>query len=167
MATADALLIIDMQNGVCHYKDQSVPNLKNLIININDRIKTYASEEKPIIFIQHTDEGMQKGSQSWEIIPELDTSHSKYFISKAHPNAFYHTELKEVLDKENVQSLEVCGLETQYCVDATVKFGHGLGFEIQMQKGSNSAWDNDYMTADETTAFYEEIWNNFYVTFIS
>ncbi|MFO8069221.1 MAG: cysteine hydrolase family protein [Alkalibacterium sp.] len=166
MATADALIIIDMQNGVCHYEDQTIGNLDYLIERINERITDYALEEKPIIFIQHTDDYLEKGTQKWEIIPELNRSHSEYFIEKSHPNSFYHTDLKEVLEKLDAQKIEICGVETQYCVDSTVKFAHGLGYTIQMQKETHSAWDNAWMTGDQTVRFYEEIWHDSFVTFI-
>lgn len=58
------------------------------------------------------------------------------------------------------------GVETQYCVDSTVKFAHGLGYTIQMQKGVNRAWDNEQMTGEQTVHFYEDIWGGSFVTFI-
>ncbi|MDZ7836040.1 MAG: isochorismatase family protein [Alkalibacterium sp.] len=74
--------------------------------------------------------------------------------------------MNDILEKAEVKNLEICGLETQHCVDATVKFAHGLGYTIQMQKGIHGAWDNQYMTGEETVRFYEEIWDNFFVTFV-
>ncbi|MDZ7836039.1 MAG: isochorismatase family protein [Alkalibacterium sp.] len=88
MKTAEALLVIDMQNGVCHYEDQSVGNLDDLIKKINDRISDYAAEERPVIFLQHTDNYLEKGSQKWDIIPELTKLDSALFIEKRHPKFF-------------------------------------------------------------------------------
>lgn len=64
MATADVLLIIDMQNGVCYYEGQTIGNLDHMIEEINKRIAEYASEEKPIIFVRHSDNYIEKGSQN-------------------------------------------------------------------------------------------------------
>lgn len=166
MATADVLLIIDMQNGVCRYEDQTIGNLDHMIEEINKRIAEYASEKTPVIFIRHSDTYIKKGSQKWEVLSELDTSEAECYIDKTHPNAFYQTNLKEVLDKLDAHALEICGVETQYCVDSTVKFAHGLGYAIQMQKGVNSAWDSEQMTGEQTVRFYEEVWNGSFVTFI-
>ncbi len=53
MATADVLLIIDMQNGVCRYEDQTIGNLDHMIEEINKRIAEYASE-KPRSYLSGT-----------------------------------------------------------------------------------------------------------------
>lgn len=166
METADVLIIIDMQKGVCHYEDQTISHFEHIVSRINDRISAYASEEKPVIFIQHTDEYLEKGTEKWEVLSELNQNQSEYFIEKKHPNAFYQTELKDVLDKLDAKILEICGAETQYCVDSTVKFAHGLGYSIIMEKGLHTSWDNEWMQAEETAQFYEMIWKDTFVTFI-
>lgn len=92
----------------------------------------------------------------------MNTSHTECYIDKSHPNAFYQADLKEVLENLDAQALEICGVETQYCVDSTVK----LGYSIQIQKGVNSAWDSKQMTGEQTVQFYEDIWEGSFVTFI-
>ncbi len=166
MTTADVLIVIDMQKGVCHYENQTIGQFDRLVSGINDRIAAYVYENKPVIFVQHTDDYLVKGTEQWEVLAELNKDQAHYFIEKKHPNAFYQTELKYVLDKLDTRSLEICGAETQYCVDSTVKFAHGLGYAIIMEKGLHTSWDNNWMSAEDTVKFYESIWNDQFVTFI-
>lgn len=166
MKTADVLVIIDMQNGVCHYEDQTIPDFGSLVSGINERIDTYTRNSKPVVFIRHTDDYLLKDSEKWQIIPELNKTQGHYVIDKKHPNAFYKTELKYLLNKLAVKSIEVCGAETQYCVDATAKFAHGLEYDVFITKGLYTSWDNDWMTAAETRAFYEFVWETNAVTFL-
>lgn len=166
METADALVIIDMQKGVCHYEGQMIGRFDQIVSRINNRISDYESEDKPVIFVQHSDVYLEKGTEKWELIPELNKDHSKYFIEKKHPNAFYQTDLKDILDKFDVRSLEICGAETHYCIDSTVKFAHGLGYSVVIEKGLHTSWDNKWMNADDTAKFYESIWDNNFVRFL-
>lgn len=166
MKTADVLLVIDMQNGVCHYEDQTIPDFDSLVSKINERIAAYREDSKAIIFVRHTDDYLTKETDKWQVIPELNSNQSDCFIDKQHPNAFYKTELKYTLNKLNVKSIEICGAETQYCVDATAKFAHGLEYDVFIKKGLYTSWDNDWMTADETRAFYEFVWENNAITFL-
>lgn len=166
MTEADVLIVIDMQNGVCQYEGQTIPQFDRIVPEINKRIGQYVAQKKPIIFVQHTDDYLVKGSHEWTIIPELNQKKANLFIEKKHPNAFYETNLKEKLDELGAQKLEICGAETEYCVDSTVKFAQGLGYDVYMVKGLYTAWDSEWLTAEEMGRFYEEIWNERFVTFI-
>ena len=57
---ADALLIIDLQNGVCHQEDHSIDHLEQLVLTVNSLIHNYSG--RPIIFVQHCDEELVEGS---------------------------------------------------------------------------------------------------------
>lgn len=166
MARADVLIIIDMQNGVCRYENESLYNLEKIILEIQKLIAEYKAESKPIVFIQHMDEYLQKGSYKWEIVSELNTEVGSYFVEKSHPNSFYKTELEDILNAVHAKSIEICGAETQYCVDSTIKFAHGLGFTVVMHRDTHSGWETEEMTSDKMIQFYEKIWDDRFVTFV-
>lgn len=159
LQTADVLLVIDFQNGVCK-EPKNIFNLQECITGINNRISAYRETNKFIIFIQHNDEELIYGHSLWKIISEINTQSNDCFVQKTHANSFYHTELRKILNENNVKSLEICGAQTEFCVDTTIKIAHGLGYDLQMQKGLSTTFDNAYMTAQNTVKFYEHIWNN-------
>ncbi|KAF1295838.1 amidase [Enterococcus sp. JM4C] len=163
----DALLVIDLQNGVCYTEDQIIHELPQVVTKVNQRITDYLNDERPIIFIRHSDEELIAGSEDWAIIPQIKTIGANvHFIEKTHANSFYQTGLKELLDQLAVSTLEICGAQSQYCVDTTVKFAHGLGYQLLMTHGTTTTYDTQYMTAEQTCEFYESIWNRRFVTFI-
>ncbi|PFM28542.1 isochorismatase family protein, partial [Bacillus cereus] len=47
---------------------------------------------------------------------------------KHFPNSFRDTKLLKVLQKENVETLVICGMMTHMCIDATVRAANDLGF---------------------------------------
>lgn len=154
---SDALLVIDLQNGVC-FNNGEIDHLDKLILQVNAKLEKYAAKKKPIIFIQHIDEDLVKGSYEWAIIPALKSEYGTDFVTKRHANSFFETSLQEVLVENKIQSIEICGAQTEYCIDATIKFGHGLGYKIRMEKGLTTTYDNPFMTAEKTIQFYESIW---------
>ncbi|TDL38293.1 isochorismatase family protein [Macrococcoides bohemicum] len=165
MTTADVLLVIDMQNGVC-FEDGNIYDYDGLVERINDAIEAYHKENKAIIFIQHDDEGLVRGTEAFDVVKDISTELGTHKIYKTHGNAFYHTKLQQVLDELEVKSLEICGAETPFCVDATVKFAHGLGYKLYMKRNMTSTNYNDIMTPEESVKFYEMIWDRRFVEFI-
>ncbi|QNK60920.1 cysteine hydrolase family protein [Paenibacillus sp. PAMC21692] len=162
---ADVLIVIDLQNGVCYNKEHLF-ELEKLLAKVNERILFYRNLDKQIIFVQHCDEELVPGEEHWAIHAKLDVQAQDFLINKIHANSFYKTSLKENLDQLNVNSIEFCGAQTEYCMDATIKFAHGLGYKNLMVRNATSTLNNPFMSAEETINFYENMWSHRYLEFI-
>ncbi|MBH0348854.1 MULTISPECIES: cysteine hydrolase family protein [Bacillus cereus group] len=156
---ADVLIVIDLQNGVC-YSEEHLFNLQNLLTKVNKRISSYRKSNKPILFVQHCDDDLVPEKELWAIHSDLDVQKQDFFVRKTHANSFYNTNLKEILDQLSVHRIEFCGAQTEYCMDTTIKFAHGLGYENFMVQKATSTLNNPFMSAKETIDFYENIWNH-------
>lgn len=162
-----ALIVIDMQNGVVNPAGKVIYNRAGLVHLINERIAAYRQAQLPIIFVQHVDEDLVPDSTAWQLVSSLDVLPTDLRIQKEHPNAFYRTNLQKILNQQQVDQLEICGAQTEYCVDATVKMAHGLGYQVVMKHGAASTFDNSFMTAPETNAFFAGIWRDRFLKFIN
>ena len=61
----------------------------------------------------------------------------------------------------------VTGLQTEYCVDATVKCGFEHGFRIIVPAYANTTTDNEYLTGVQSYHYYNAlIWNRRYAACI-
>lgn len=158
---ADTLIVIDLQNAL-----QDCYDFNNLIEKTNLRIQSYRKENRPIIFIQHHDQDLIKGSEDWQLFDGLDFKKSDLFSEKAHANAFYHTDLQQILQRHNLQTLEICGAQTNYCCNATIIMAHGLGYKITMGHNMTTTTDNDYLDATSTISFFENIWDHRFLSFV-
>ncbi|WP_119327251.1 cysteine hydrolase family protein [Companilactobacillus musae] len=157
---AQTLIVIDMQKAL-----QYSYNFSGLIQSINNRISQYRQANLPIIFIQHNDQDVVRGSELWQLSGKLDKQKEDIVVEKFHPNAFYQTNLNKVLMQNGVRTIELCGAQTEYCCNATIVMAHGLGYKILMEHDMTTTFDNDYMIAEDTISFFENIWNNSFVTF--
>lgn len=160
-----ALLIIDLQIGVQPENDQ-LCNLTNVLNGVNQRIRLHRETNNPIIFVQHNDNGLLLNSPEWELFPTLDAKETDIYIDKTHANSFYQTELTEQLKKLNITTLEICGVQTEYCVDTTVRMAHGLGYQLFMKKGLTTTLNSELLDAKTIIEHHENLWNNRFLTFI-
>ncbi|GGG14797.1 amidase [Paenibacillus albidus] len=126
----------------------------------------YRKLHKQIIFVQHCDEELVPGEELWAINAKIDVQKQDFLIKKIHANSFYRTNLKEILDQLNAHSIEFCGAQTEYCMDATIKFAHGLGYRNFMVPNATSTLNNSFMSAKETINFYGNMWSHRYLEFI-
>lgn len=160
-----ALLIIDLQKGVTS-TNAPLYKLEQVLDGVNQRIQTYRQIGDPIIFIQHEDAELEKGSAPWQLLPSLAHQPTDYYCGKTHANAFYQTNLAVLLSELGINQLEICGAQVEYCVDTTIRFAHGLGYELTMKKGLTTTTDSTLFNASQIIAHHESIWENRFLTFI-
>ena len=74
----------------------------------------------------------------------------------------------EYLRGKGEKEIVVVGLQTEYCIDATVKCGFEHGFRVIVPEYSNSTFDNEFMSAEQSYRYYNEfMWKNRYAECVS
>ena len=159
--------MIDMQNGVCRTKGQTLFRLKDLVTLVNCWIRWFREQGLPIIFIQHQNMNLTRGTIAWQLLSELDVREEDLYVNKTQLNAFYQTDLQSLLIQRQGDELEICGAQTEYCVDTTIKMAHGFGYRLEMVPGASSTVDNKFLTLRQTIQYFEEIWEQNFLKFIS
>ena len=75
---------------------------------------------------------------------------------------------KGILREKEKSTIIIVGLQTDYCIDATIKAGFEHGFKMIVPSNTNSTFDNKYMSAEQTYSYYNEfMWNRRYAECIS
>lgn len=137
------LLVVDAQELITTDKlymaDRFIANVKQLIGEAR-------ANGVEVIYVRHDDgEGCEltKGKAGYEI-------YSGFAPAKG----------------EN--DIIITGLQTDYCIDASVKCGFEHGFRIIVPNFANSTFDNEYMSAENSYRYYNEfMWNGRYAECIS
>lgn len=136
-----ALLVIDVQNDVvsaAHDREGVIANIASLV----DRAR---AASVPVIWVQHNDEGLPRGTEAWAYVPELPRRESEPLIHKSYGDSFEDTELEEVLAGMGIGHLVVSGAQTDACIRSTL---HGA-----ITRGYDATLVSDAHTTDDQTAY--------------
>lgn len=107
----NALLMIDVQNDVV----ANAMKIHEVILIISSLVSRARESNVSVIWVQHSDEYLIKGSAGWEIVDELAPLGNEIKIYKTHSNSFVETDLAKQLDSLGVKSLIVTGAQKNYC----------------------------------------------------
>jgi nicotinamidase-related amidase len=123
-----ALIVIDVQNGVmaeAHEREAVVANIGALVGKARD-------EGVPVVWVQHNDEQLVKGSDAWEYIPELPREDTEPLVHKSYGDSFEDTELEDVLAAAGVGRLIVAGAQTDACIRSTIHGAFARGYDVTL-----------------------------------
>ena len=134
-----ALLVIDVQNDVV----ANAHNRADVIANISVLVGKARAEGAPVIWVQHSDDGLPQGSDGWQYIPELTREEPEPLIHKQYGDAFEATDLEAVLADRKVGRLIVTGAQTDACIRSTL---HGA-----IVRGYDATLVSDAHTTDDQT----------------
>lgn len=155
------LLIIDTQKLLVSSK---LHNLGKIVENIKSLIKVARKNNIEIIYIKHDGgkEGqLTKVKEGFEIYEEFrPKEHEKNFIKNI-GSSFRKTGLLEYLKEKNERNIVVVGLQTDKCIDATIKCGFEHEFNMVVPSNTNSTVDNEFVNGEQNYKYYNEyIFNN-------
>jgi nicotinamidase-related amidase len=132
-----ALLVIDMQNGVV----DGSPYRDEVIANINRLVDKARAEDVPVIWVQHSDDGLPWGSDSWKYIPELVRRESEPLVHKNFGDSFEGTDLESLLAERAVGGLVVTGAQTDACVRSTMHGAFVRGYDVTLVRDAHTTED--------------------------
>ena len=132
-----ALIVIDVQTGVVagnYERDAVVANIAGLV----DKAR---QERVPVVWVQHNDDNLERGSDEWEIVPELKRDDAEPLVEKQYGDSFEDTALEDVLSKLGVGRLVVCGAQTDMCVRSTLHGALARGYDATLVKDAHTTED--------------------------
>ncbi len=151
------LLVIDVQKGIT---DERLFDYEGFVSNLKKVIDEARNSLIEVVYVRHDDgvgSGFSVGDTDFEIYDEIAPHAGEKVFDKKVNNALNaNVGLLEYLKNKHVKTLIITGLQTDYCIDATVKGAFDNGFEIIIPKGCNSTRSSDYMDAETTYKFYNE-----------
>jgi nicotinamidase-related amidase len=132
-----ALLVVDVQNSVvkeAHERDAVVTNISRLV-------EQARRDEVPVVWVQHSDDGLARGSDDWQFVPELTPDDAEPLIEKHYGDAFEDTTLETVLSDLGVGRLIVAGAETDACIRSTLHGAFTRGYDTTLVSDAHTAND--------------------------
>ena len=132
-----ALLVIDVQNGVVA---QSI-NREATVATIASLVDRARGEAVPVVWVQHSDEQLARGSDAWQIVSELTPGAAEPLVEKHYGDSFEDTTLETVLSGLGVGRLVVVGAQTDWCVRSTLHGAIARGYDATLVSDAHTTED--------------------------
>lgn len=117
-----ALLIIDIQEFYFPGGRMQLENPEVAGMNAGLLLDLFRGKELPVYHVRHNFE------PGGNIHPYVKPLPGESVFSKDQINAFLDTDLLQSLQKDSIEKLVICGMQTHMCVEAAVRAAHDLGF---------------------------------------
>jgi nicotinamidase-related amidase len=153
-----ALLVVDVQNGVvegAHERDAIVENIGSLI-------EKARRERVPVVWVQHSSEDLERGTDNWRIVPELAPGDSEALVEKVYGDSFEDTTLETVLSDLEVGRLVIVGAQTDACIRSTLHGAFVRGYDATLVGDAHTTEDQTTWGApppDQVIAHTNLYWN--------
>src|SRR6266436_10228913 len=133
-----ALLVIDVQSGVVEgtYERDAV------VANVGSLVERARRQQVPVVWIQHSDEQLARGSDNWRIVPELTPGDAEPLVEKRYGDSFEDTTLESVLSGLGVGRLFVVGAETDACIRSTLHRAFARGYDATLVSDAHTTGDS-------------------------
>jgi nicotinamidase-related amidase len=150
-----ALLIIDVQQALCN-GEWAAFDIERVIARINAVVTQARAAGAPIIWIQHEEsEGpLQFRSDGWQLDRRLAVGPDDVRLRKTACDSFHRTELQPLLQAHGVGRVIVCGLQSEFCVDSTVRGALARGYPVSLIADAHTTVDNGVLSAAQISAHH-------------
>ena len=152
-----ALIVIDVQQGFDDpaWGERNNPQSE---ANVARLIKTWRRHGRPLIYVRHDSitkgSPLRPGQPGNDFKPEI-TGEPDLLVTKNVNSAFLGSpDLHEWLQERDIDSVAICGIQTNYCCETTARMAGNLGYETFFVLDAThtynmTALDGTEITADE------------------
>ena len=155
-----ALLVIDVQQAMI---DEHPASMDAFMLNLKMLIDTAHKNNTEVIYVRHDGgEGdvLAFGTPGWQLEKSLTPRADERVFDKRFGSAFRQTGLQDYLTHQGISRLVVCGMQTEYCIDTSVKVAFEHGYEVIIPSGATTTYANPFLSGEKLVYYYERmIWN--------
>lgn len=158
------LVVVDVQN-IMFVTEGYVPfEGERVLKTIEGLIATAREAGVPVHYVQHTSEGQgtpfERDTRNWFIRAEVAPQEGDTISTKTSYDAFWKTDLDAVLKGMDAKRLVFCGLQTECCVDTTVRSALAHGYESVLIGDAHTSYDNGVLTGEQIVAHHNQTLHN-------
>ncbi len=129
-----ALIVVDVQVGVMAEAHEATRIVGNMAL----AIERARSQGVPVIWVQHGDDELIKGSAEWQWVPELVPAPGELRVDKAFNSSFENTILDAHLAQLGVSHIVLAGAKSNWCIRATAYGALERGYDLTLLKDAHT-----------------------------
>lgn len=158
-----ALVVIDVQKAM--FGATEPLNGSAVVTKIADLIARARTAATPVFYIQHDGgpgDEFDKNAPGFAFVDAIAPQPNDSVTVKRRNSGFYDTDLDQKLKAAGIDHLVICGMQTEYCVDATVRSAFDRGYRVTIVADAHTTFDSQILPAPTIIAHTHHIWNGRY-----
>jgi len=133
------LMVVDVQVGVV----SDAWDAPRIVSNVARAVERARAQNVPVIWVQHSDNELVRGSPQWQWAPELVPAEGEPLIHKHFNSAFEQTSLDDELAKRGATHIALAGAATNWCIRATAYGALDRGYDLTLIKDAHTTGSID------------------------
>lgn len=129
-----ALVVIDVQESFRQRANWAAISNPEIGKQVGLLAETFRAKGEMIVWVLHAEPGTNNvfdpDSGYVRLIEGLTAAHGEPVITKTSFNAFYTTNLQQLLTAAGIVDVVVCGIRTEQCVETTARDAAGRGYDV-------------------------------------
>ncbi len=150
------LLVVDAQKGIV---DSRLFAYQKFVRNVKQLIAAARAHGVEVVHVQHDDgpgTGFSIGDDEFEVYPAFAPLPGEKRFVKTVCSAFRQSGLLEYLTAKGETDVMVCGVMTDFCINATVEAGFEHGLHMIVPAYANSTQDSPAMKRGKAYHYYND-----------
>ena len=115
------------------------------------------------LFVQHDGppgDVFEPGRDGWRLLPALEQLPTDPVVHKRACDAFYETDLAQVLDRHGATRLMMTGCATDFCVDTTIRAAASRDYDVTVVEDGHTTADRPHVDALSVIRHHNWVWQN-------
>ncbi len=151
-----ALLVIDVQEGMEPLTAHDGAGVVSRIASLLDRARKAGTS---VVYVQHDGSAepghpLAREKPGHAVYHAIAPHEGDPVVVKTHCSAFQDTDLDARLRAMEIDHLIVCGMQTEYCVDTTVRAAYERGLKVTLVSDAHSTGDTRTLKAKDIIAHH-------------
>ena len=143
-----AVVIVDFQNDYLPSGKWALAGIEAAVDNAARVVAAARAAGTPVVHVRH-ESGPDApffvaGTSGAEIIPAVAPRDGEPVVTKNYPNAFRDTNLKALLDADNIKEVAIVGAMTHMCIDATARAAADFGYSVLVAHDATASRDVEF-----------------------
>ena len=110
----------------------------------------------PVFHIRHSSTNpnslLHESNDGFEFNENVLPLKNETIITKSVNSAFIGTNLKEILDRNNIKTLVIAGITTNHCVSTTARMAGNFGYEVYLLSDATACFDRNGINGEKYDA---------------
>jgi nicotinamidase-related amidase len=129
-----ALVVVDVQVGVM----AQAWDAPRVIANVARTVERARDQGVPVIWVQHESEELPRGSDVWQLVPQLQPREGEARVDKTFESSFEQTALEQELARVGATHIVLAGAQTNWCIRATAYGALDRGYDLTLVKDAHT-----------------------------